>query len=510
MGNSPERAGIDGERQICDNPPVKKRWIIVLSASFATLLGVWGETNVVHTAESPIPHQVECRSNGKKGKWRTYSAATVDRIPGFCVGTEPETDVYGGWKIPGTDKPTGFFTVRKIGSRWWMIDPLGNLFLAKSVACLTPGRSDRQKKLLKSRFGTLGKWADEEMGFIRETGFNSLGAWSAVETIHGNPNRLPYTVILSPLSVYNRRLREAGAEVEGFVKTDWAGCPYDFPYVFDPEFEKVAEEVLSSAANYADDPRLIGYFLGNEIPWLNSALKTALTKMPADHRNHRVAQEWLDREKGRTGCTVQDITVEDGKKFAAYCHEVYLRKTIRVLRKYDVNHMVLGTRLCRWQHELANEHLLKVAGRYVDVVSLNHYSRWQPEQETMQTWERASGKPFMVTEFYTKGEDSGLPNVTGAGWLVHTQNDRGIFYENFVNELLKSGVCVGWHWFKYMDNDPTDLKADPSNRDSNKGMVAWDYQRYDPLLRHMRQLNGVVYQLVRFHDSNNTGKDSGR
>lgn len=461
--------------------------------------GLWAQ-NEVAGVKGPEKVQVECRQNGPKAKWKIYDAVTVDRIPGFAAGAEPKIDVYGGWKISNQTNPTGVFTVRKIGSRWWMIDPLGNPFLAKSVACLTPGRSKRQRDLLKSRFGTLGKWADEEMKFIRETGFNSLGAWSAVETIRKNPNRLPYTVILSPLSVYNRQLRKAGTEAEGFVKTDWAGCPYDFPYVFDPEFETVAEEVLAAARDTADDPRLIGYFLGNEIPWLDTALKTALTKMPEGHRNRRVAQEWLDREKGRVGCTAEDITSEDGKKFAAYCHETYLQKTIRILRKHDPNHMVLGTRLCRWKHELVNEHLLKAAGRYVDVVSINHYSHWQPDQRQMAWWEKASGRPFMVTEFYTKGEDSGLPNKTGAGWLVHTQNDRGVFYENFVNELLKGGVCVGWHWFKYMDNDPTDQNADPSNRDSNKGLVTWDYQRYEPLLEHMRKLNGAVYQLTRFHD----------
>ena len=106
----------------------------------------------------------------------------------------------------------------------------------------------------------------------------------------------------------------------------------------------------------------------------------------------------------------------------------------------------------------------------------------------------------MITEFYAKGEDSGLPNATGGGWLVRTQGDRGIFYENFVNELIKSKVCVGWHWFKYMDNDPTDLKTDPSNRDSNKGVVSWDFKRYDPLLAHMKRMNSHVYGLSGFYE----------
>ena len=32
--------------------------------------------------------------------------------------------------------------------------------------------------------------------------------------------------------------------------------------------------------------------------------------------------------------------------------------------------------------------------------------------------------------------------------------------------------CVGFDWFKYWDNGPTHEGADPSNRDSNKGMYS--------------------------------------
>jgi hypothetical protein len=46
-----------------------------------------------------------------------------------------------------------------------------------------------------------------------------------------------------------------------------------------------------------------------------------------------------------------------------------------------------------------------------------------------------------------------LANITGAGWTVRTQKDRGRFYQNYTLGLLKQPGCVGWHWFKYMDND---------------------------------------------------------
>jgi hypothetical protein len=102
----------------------------------------------------------------------------------------------------------------------------------------------------------------------------------------------------------------------------------------------------------------------------------------------------------------------------------------------------------------------------------------------------------VVTEWYAKGMDSGMANTTGAGWLVRTQADRGWFYQNFVLALMESKVCVGWHWFKYADNDPADTKADPSNLDANKGIVSADYAPWQELLTAMKALNDRAYHLV--------------
>lgn len=116
----------------------------------------------------------------------------------------------------------------------------------------------------------------------------------------------------------------------------------------------------------------------------------------------------------------------------------------------------------------------------------------------MSDWAQWAKKPFFITEFYTKAEDSGLPNVSGAGWLVRTQKDRGLHYQNFCLQLLQSPSCVGWHWFRYQDNDPSDPTADPSNNDSNKGIVNTTYDAYPVLTDWMRQLNIRKYSLRNF------------
>jgi len=136
----------------------------------------------------------------------------------------------------------------------------------------------------------------------------------------------------------------------------------------------------------------------------------------------------------------------------------------------------------------------------VDVIAINYYRVWTPVAADMQNWEAWSGRPLLVTEWYTKGEDSGMPNYSGAGWIVKTQNDRGLFYQDFTLALLESGNCVGFQWFKYQDNDPTDTHADPSNTDANKGMVNNEYMVYEPLVSRMVELNTHVYSLIDFFD----------
>ena len=65
---------------------------------------------------------------------------------------------------------------------------------------------------------------------------------------------------------------------------------------------------------------------------------------------------------------------------------------------------------------------------------------------------------------------------------------------------MESKVCVGWHWFKYADNDPTDLSADPSNIDSNKGVVSNRYDPYNDLLTAAKRINERAHRLADYFD----------
>lgn len=447
------------------------------------------------------PYQVRARKNATSNDWKDYLAYTVDCIEGFTPGgkdKEPETDQYGGWKV-GARTATGFFRTENIDGRWWLITPEGNLYLSKGVAVFSTGGSDRQAAALAEKFGTKREWARRETARLKSHGFNSLGAWSAVSEVRQLTEKMPYTVIVNPMGNLNGYMKSNGEEKAGYAAAGWEGYPYDFACIFHEKFLEYVDNSIKTFATYRDDPYLIGYFVDNEIPWKQYALERCLTRWPATHVNHIKAQEWLDARKGKIGAQLSEATDADKRAFIAYCLDYYLKAVTDAIKKYDPNHLFLGCRFNQWNYELVNDEIFKVAGKYMDVISVNHYQKWQPDQEAVQNWAAWSGKPFMVTEYYVKGEDSGLPNNTGAGWNVRTQEERGYFFQNFTRELIRSRTCVGWHWFTYMDNDPENMNTDPSNRDSNKGIVKWNFEYYDPLIRSMEEFNYNVYQLTRFY-----------
>jgi hypothetical protein len=97
--------------------------------------------------------------------------------------------------------------------------------------------------------------------------------------------------------------------------------------------------------------------------------------------------------------------------------------------------------------------------------------------------------------------DPRMTNQSGAGWTVRTQDDRGKFYHNFALSLMECGGCVGFDWFKYWDNDPTDLDVDPSNRNANKGIYTTAFQPYTALTDRMSQVNRLMYTLADHFDA---------
>ena len=226
--------------------------------------------------------------------------------------------------------------------------------------------------------------------------------------------------------------------------------------------------------------------------------KTVEDIWTSTHENDAAHQAIAGFLKEKNVSDVKSLSKADAEAFIGKTTAFYYKTVAGALKKHDPKHLYLGSRL----HSSAknNPNIFKEGAQYLDIISINYYGYWQLQPKHAKEWATWADKPFMITEFYTKAEDSGLGNITGAGWLVHTQADRAIHYQNFCINLLKTPNCVGWHWFRYQDNDPTDPAADPSNSDSNKGIVNNDYQLYYVLTGKMKQLNLNKYKLIRFFD----------
>lgn len=275
------------------------------------------------------------------------------------------------------------------------------------------------------------------------------------------------------------------------------GFPNQTIFVFDPEFKTYCEAVLLSlVAASKEDANLFGYFSDNELPFGLKNLEGYLNLENPIDPGRIAAENWL----AKRNIAKNNITDSQRSDFAGFVADKYFEIVSSAIKKAAPNHLYLGARL----HGAAKfvEPIMRAAGKYCDVVSINYYGVWTPGETHLSNWEKWMNKPFIITEFYTKGMDSGMENTTGAGFTVRTQTDRGYAYQNFCLALLESKNCVGWHWFKYQDNDPTAKNVDPSNLDSNKGIVNNHYEFYKPLCAKMKQLNQQVYSLIDFFDEN--------
>lgn len=136
-----------------------------------------------------------------------------------------------------------------------------------------------------------------------------------------------------------------------------------------------------------------------------------------------------------TGATNELLTANQKEKLLGKIATQYFKTVNTVLKKHDPNHLYLGSRL----HAAAknNRYIFEGAAAYVDLVSINYYGYWEPKSTHLSDWCNWGDRPFFITEFYTKAMDSGMDNISGAGWLVkHRMN--GAF-------IIKISVCGYFH-----------------------------------------------------------------
>lgn len=440
---------------------------------------------------------VETHTNTPEGAepWQPQQARLLELLDGYqAAGDRVKLDSYGGRAGGPCGKPTGFFHLTRSEGRHWLIDPEGHRFFHIAMDIV------REPKDVGTNSASASAWAEEITKQLRTNGFNGLGTGSSAKL---QKVKQPLVWVLRKDFIFTfaraKQVTEAAAGTQGFINR----C---MP-VFLPDFEAFCDQYGKDLAATANDPSLLGIMTDNEIQCPVKLLDRYLELNPANPNlkpGRDAALAWLRARKGpaATG-DLSKLTRSDRYEFIAYAFERYYQIVSRAVRKYDPNHLYLGSRINYHAGQFDNPWFWKMLAAYHDVVSVNYYGVWGPKPEEFAKWEAWSGKPILLTEWYAKAEDvPGLANTKGGGWLVHTQEDRARYYQHFVLGALELKNVIGCHWFKYLD-DPRESTALDAAGGVNKGMFDLQGRPYLPLLNRARVINREVYPLIEFFDARN-------
>lgn len=453
---------------------------------------------------------LDCASFGwdcKKGDCTAAGAETAtesawrQRIVDSSVGMalEPlELDSYGGWANSpaelGSPTASTYFTVQKLNGRWWFVTPEGHPFLSKGVTDVNYMganlRDDKHHQGLVAKYGDEETWADASLQRLHQWGFNSAGPWSSGSMAQ----RLPHAVIILDSAGHAPRYP-------------------DFP-VTDMWSEGFAQHALfvaqDRAGPYVGDPRLLGYFLDNELAWepnwnTNLTLVQNYISFPEDAPGRlellTFLQElsptlaefnaaWgtsLSAWEELAALTADELapttekSIQITKAFAVHAFRKYAETAVAALKTVDPNHLVLG---CRF-HTYHWDELIVAAGDYFDVISLAFYSPVPPTAQT-DVGAQMVDKPFLLEEFSFKAEDSGYWNVMNYAPVVPTQKDRAVEYAKYVEEWMRRPYAVAFHWYKWFDNPERD---DNLIAGDNFGLMKPDDEPYWHLVDLMTVVN---------------------
>lgn len=449
---------------------------------------------------------------------------TVDSLKGWADSVyydkEYELDVYGGWINESLkQEATGNFYVKKLGDRWYYIDPLG--YPCITVGVVGPlhtynGNKQQQAAAIKL-YGSEEKWKIATVCDLRDDyGFNLAmphGSDSFLEV----PEGMIYQKSTSPVTEYGKSL--GMVTQEGSTYFDGKAMP-----VFDSMFpEFVDSYVKETVTPLLNDDRIVGFTSDNEIPIDQTMLDNYLALDPDANPVHRysyaTAWTWLSFMTGKDNPSTADITDELRQLFRGFVYYRYFSVIAPAFRKYAPNYMYGGVRFltpAKAFTVLDAEWVVRFAGKYCDYLCLNWYKNWTMEPEIAANMTKWSGdKPFVITEFYAKSDlvagDTDSKNVTseggGAGFHVDGYGKQGTaniqvgvhqaradYYENSVLSFLEWGSIIGWHWYRYNHY----WMGDSLNRAG--GIVSDDHVMYPEFEKAFENINDHVYGLAEFFD----------
>jgi hypothetical protein len=421
-------------------------------------------------------------------------------------------DRFLGYKTRKTYPSNGYFSLSSEvinGQRtWFFITPEGNPFWSFGVTCIRPKKPRNAMTLIKGheqlfevlpekngpfssvfvdstlsfynlnllkKYGNLQAWREMSFSRLKSWGLNTIGNWAEDTLIY--QSTLPFTWSFE-------------TNLNRFKKD-----------VYDPAWSSYVDSVFSVAASFKNNKYLLGYFVDNEGGWGD------LNLIPTLPENACLRLAWKEKlvqkyqsieaynEKNETFYSSWEVLVNERLQenvpdaevimLESLFTERYFHTVSATLRKYDPNHLYLG---CRFTRQLKPEHILQIAGKYCDVVTVNVYS-YEPVKKEMDAWHRLTGKPILIGEHQAALNSARqLP----LRWQTFTEEERYVYFTNYVKTWAQMPYALGSHWYQYADQHITGRASNGENQII--GFVDITDQPYEKMIEAARYNATNIYE----------------
>lgn len=393
-------------------------------------------------------------------------------------------DEYGGIESKKL-KSTGFFRYEKVGEKWWLVTPEGNLFWSLGVTGIRPkndktdvthvsGREYMFDYLpekdgafatawvgddrfsfyylnLLRKYGKIDNWRSTVFERLNRWGLNTIGNWSEDSLLY--QSEMPFT-------------KSFDTKIPGYAAGHGVS---DF---FHPGWVSAVDSVFREAIRFKDNKYLLGYFVDNEQGWGKGDFSGFLETLSDSSRSREVWVEMLHRKYK----TVEKLNQQRNTEFSSW-DEVRLLKDRSLfpqlqediiafetafaaqyfgtissgLKKYDPNHLYLG---CRFTRQPKPLHIMQTAGKYCDVITVNVYTFIVNE---LEIWHNATQKPILIGEHHVPlaSERQFPPN-----YKCFPESERKEYYLNYVERWAKMPFSLGCHWYQFADQHLTGRSTD--------------------------------------------------
>ena len=468
---------------------------------------------------------------------RTKGKVIIDDLE-FKVADQGSIEKYYEWRtLPEPEfeydaentnfSPTGFFNVKKDGSKWWLVGPQGNATWAIATMGEIPGTRGNGNVHLAKWFedkyqSNRMEYAKMQYGLLEDWGINSLAGWTVDEysmlTKDRYNNGKPWFPIYKVLN-----FSIMGADKEYYAKNregELKGVhDHSFPDPFNPVWrEDARQKAINNIDQYKEEPWFAGWFMDNEIDYGSlfeyiwgdySALEFIKFLQTKYNEINALNTSWTSDFGRFNYASFEDILSDkpspvewddplyaDFVAFERIMMKEYIDYTYDMVKEMDPNHLIISNRLNLGPMGSLYR-TIDLWSKY-DIICVNMYPENlffgfdKGELEILDWVHEKTGKPVILGEWSIPALDSKLydfgedPYDRPLDWswpqVVRDQRERAMAYRTCMMQLASKPYMLGAAWFKVLD-------VYSESRRANRGLIDDNHQPFQDFVEVFRSTN---------------------